>query len=131
MGDDLDGIAATEDNGGAPDSARANAEDDIGARIRRGSVFDIDVWIFSIPAPWFVSSGYLTSTNTHLASRIYWAERGKGKAAAQTERRLVNAALNSWTVSKWTQNSHNRIGIIRDYYCRYQCAADLNKIAGS
>jgi hypothetical protein len=43
MGDDFDGIAATEDNGAAPDSARANAEDDIGARIRRGSVFDIDV----------------------------------------------------------------------------------------
>ena len=42
MGEEGDGIA-TEDNGIAPDSARANAEDDIGARIRRGSVFDIDV----------------------------------------------------------------------------------------
>ncbi len=43
MGEDFDGLAATEDNTNAPDSARANAEEDIGARIRRGSVFDIDV----------------------------------------------------------------------------------------
>jgi hypothetical protein len=42
MGEEGDGIAM-EDNGIVPDSARANAEDDLGARIRRGSVFDIDV----------------------------------------------------------------------------------------